>query len=153
MTVWTSFKWVPPQGQWFNQQSHCKSGVLCNMGYPSQTHLKLKSRPSITSILIIQLVWNFAQSTALILPCSVQHFKRLVNWGMCYRQMRFHEIWILDALWMDIPWGPWCQPLPKSAVLGWWQWVCVVGWDQWDLSVSVVDGSAFNYYGHCGSMD
>ena len=40
-------------------------GVLCNLGYPSETHLKLKSRSPITSVSITQSPSNFAQITAV----------------------------------------------------------------------------------------
>ena len=47
------------------------------MGYPSETHLKLKSREvSFVRNLfhVVLLCWTFAQSTAVILPCSLQNF-------------------------------------------------------------------------------
>ena len=43
---------------------------LCNIGFPSETHPKLKSRSYITSVSIPQSLWLFAQSTAVSLPCS-----------------------------------------------------------------------------------
>ena len=53
------------------------SGALCNMGYPPETHLKLKSRE-------ISLAHNsrfsypiVAHSTGMILPHSVQNFERI----------------------------------------------------------------------------
>ena len=52
--------------------------VLCNIGYPSETHLNsnlAKSILSITSVSIFQSVCNFAQSTTVILLCSVQNLK------------------------------------------------------------------------------
>ena len=63
-----------------------EAGVLCKIGYPSETHLKLKSREisSITSVSIVQSVWNFAQSTAVTLSCSVQNFKAI---------SQLHELW------------------------------------------------------------
>ena len=36
-----------------------------------------KSRSSITSMSFVQSFWNFAQSTAVSLPCSVQNFKTI----------------------------------------------------------------------------
>ena len=56
------------------------SKALCSTGYPSETHLKPKSReisfdPNI--LLNYPIVWNFAQSTAVILPCSVRNFKTI----------------------------------------------------------------------------
>ena len=44
----------------------------------TKIHLKLKSREtllSITQTLVDQSFWDFAQSTAVSLPCSVQNFK------------------------------------------------------------------------------
>ena len=38
----------------------------------------MKSRSSITSVLIVQSFWNFAQGTAVVLPCSVQKFLNLI---------------------------------------------------------------------------
>ena len=49
--------------------------ALCNKRYPSETHLKPKSRQiSFTHNLFTskQIVWNFAQSTVVVLPCSMQ---------------------------------------------------------------------------------
>ena len=56
-----------------------RPGVLCNIWYPSQTHLKnpVKSRLLIIYLSVIQSLWNFVQSTAVILSCSVQNFKTI----------------------------------------------------------------------------
>ena len=40
----------------------------------------MKSCMSITSISIILSFWNFAQSMAVMLPCSVQNFKMIILW-------------------------------------------------------------------------
>ena len=70
----------------------------CNMGCPppkliSNSNLA-KSRSSWTFISVVELFWNFAQSTAVILPCSVRNFwKRFYKWDMRYGQTRFHRIW------------------------------------------------------------
>ena len=50
----------------------CKSEMLCNIGYPSETNLNPKScQISLIHNLfsIYPIFWNFAQSTAVILPC------------------------------------------------------------------------------------
>ena len=56
-------------------------GVLCNIGYPSENPLKLKSCEISfvhdTYLSIIQSFRNFAQSTAVSLPCSVQNFETI----------------------------------------------------------------------------
>ena len=60
---------------WYSWASLWHSpGVLCSIGYPSGTHLKPESR-EICCWSVIQLFWNLAQSTAVILPCSVENFK------------------------------------------------------------------------------
>ena len=86
-------------------------GALCNIGYPSEIHLKLKSHEislahyscfSWPITLIGQLsVWNFAQSTAVSLPCSVQNFKPI---GQLKRVLWRNEIsrdlslrWVWDG--------------------------------------------------------
>ena len=61
-----------------------KQGVLCKIGYPSETDLKPKSHEK-TPISIIWSTWNFAQCMAVSLPCSVQNSKtiwqlRLMSW-------------------------------------------------------------------------
>ena len=51
-----------------------------NIGYPSQTHLKLKLAQSYLLIIhetVSQLFWNFVQSMAVSLPCSVQNLKTI----------------------------------------------------------------------------
>ena len=51
---------------------------LCNIGYLSKLTLNsnlVKTLSFITPISVIQSFWNFAQSMAVILPCSVQNFK------------------------------------------------------------------------------
>ena len=79
----------------------------CSIGHPPETHLKLKSREispsmSTTSICLVRSFWNFAQSTAVILPCSVQNFKRLDNWNEHYWRTRFREIWLQYEFRVDI---------------------------------------------------
>ena len=47
----------------------------CKVEHPSETHLKLrKSCLSITYFSVALSFWNFAQSMAVSLPCSVQNF-------------------------------------------------------------------------------
>ena len=56
-----------------NRQVDC-----CIMGYRSETHHKLKSHKTCLPITWFLVAWsflNFAQSMAVILPCSVQNLK------------------------------------------------------------------------------
>ena len=51
---------------------HCRS--CCHKRYPPETHLNTnfaKSRLLITSCSVLKSLWNFAQNTAVLLPCSV----------------------------------------------------------------------------------
>ena len=58
-------------------------GVLCNIDieYPSEMHLKTQISQSLvcslTYFAFAQSFWNFAQSTAVILPCPVQNFQTI----------------------------------------------------------------------------
>ena len=53
-------------------------GMLWNIGYPSERHLKPQiSWNLITYFSITQSLWNFAQSTAMTPLCSVQISKQL----------------------------------------------------------------------------
>ena len=61
--------------------------MLCDIGYSSETDLKLKTREisffhNICFSCPNQTFWKFPQSTALIPPCSVQNFEtiRLFQW-------------------------------------------------------------------------
>ena len=50
---------------------------MCNIGYPSETHLKPESRYiSFAHNLLISYPVIFAQSMTVILTCSVQNFQR-----------------------------------------------------------------------------
>ena len=72
-------------------QSH-QPWVLCNVGYPSETHLKLnlaKSCSSITSVSVVQSLWNVAKSTLVSLPCSVQNFKTI---GYVMKKLYSNEV-------------------------------------------------------------
>ena len=60
----------------------------------------IKSHSSITTVAVIESFWNFAQSTAVILPCSAQNFKRI---GLFKQMLWTNEIsqhlslrWVLD---------------------------------------------------------
>ena len=48
-----------------------------NIGYTSETHLKYKSSSCIASISVAKSFRDFAQSTAVILPCSVHKIKTI----------------------------------------------------------------------------
>ena len=79
------------------------TGVLCNIGYPFKTHLRLKFHKifclSITSIQGVQSFQHFAQNMAVILPCHVQNSKQLGNGQVNFGQIRFHKISVQDAFW------------------------------------------------------
>ena len=49
----------------------------CNMGYTYGNHLKLKSCLLINYLSVVKSFWNFAQSMAVALPCSVQNLKMI----------------------------------------------------------------------------
>ena len=53
-----------------------------------------------------QSSWNNALNTAMILPCSVQHFKTIVRpnefYAISYGQMRFGAIWFQDESWREL---------------------------------------------------
>ena len=59
-----------------------------------------KSRPSTTTVLVIKSFWNFVQSTAVILSCSVQNLKMI--WQLSIKLRRneisrdLSSVWILE---------------------------------------------------------
>ena len=69
-------------------------------------YLKLQSRDISfihTILLFAHSFWNFAQITAVSLPCSVQNIKTIGQLrNMNDGPTRIREIWVLDAIWMDI---------------------------------------------------
>ena len=66
-----------------------RSVVLCNIRWPSEIHIKVRSRSPITSISFVQSFWNCVQNTAMILPCSVQNFDTI---GLLQRMLWTNEI-------------------------------------------------------------
>ena len=71
---------------------------MCNIGYPSETHLKSKSREisfAMIYLSTIQTFWNIAQSKAVILPCSVPNFNAI---GQMKRMLWTNEI-LRDLSW------------------------------------------------------
>ena len=48
-------------------------GALTNMGYPSKMHLKPKSHWVLFAQNLFSTFWKFAQSTAVVLPYSVEN--------------------------------------------------------------------------------
>ena len=79
------------------------SGALRNIGYLSEIHLKLKSREIsfAHNSCFDRSLWNFAQSTAVSLPCSVQNFKLI---GQLQRKLWTNEFsrdlslrWVSDG--------------------------------------------------------
>ena len=113
------------------------------MGYPVKNHLNpnlVETHSSITSISFAQSFWNFAQSMAVPLPCSVQTFTVIKKLQTSYWQSRSHKIWGLR--WVSEgypiliqPPGPcverahlwqawWCQPTSQHAdgCLQLWLW-------------------------------
>ena len=77
-----------------------------SIGCSSVTHLKLKSRWIVVIhnlSLGCQIVWNFAQDTAVILPYPVQNFKTIWQLGNKLGETRFHVIWVYDTFRADVP--------------------------------------------------
>ena len=85
--------------------SYCKSEDTCNIRYPAETQLQVKSRQisSIHNVLIsCRKFSNFAQSTVLSLLCSVHNFTMI--W------LESNELWAnefslglsLSGLWTHI---------------------------------------------------
>ena len=77
----------------FARSCNKPSWVLCNIGYPSETHLKPKSHEiSFAHNLwsIIRSFWNSAESTVAILPCFVQNFKTITQQK---RMLWTNEVW------------------------------------------------------------
>ena len=73
-------------------QQSGQPAALCSMGYPSKCILNsnlAKIRLPITGFAVAQSFWNYAQSTTVILPCSVQNFKMI---GQLKRMLWMDEI-------------------------------------------------------------
>ena len=80
------------------------------IGHPPKLILNsnlAKSRSFITSFSVVQLSWNFPQSTAVILPCSEQNFKTI---GRFMNQLWAYEIsrdlglrWFSEILYCHNP--------------------------------------------------
>ena len=64
----------------------------------SRLHL-MKSHSSIAIVSIAQSFWNFAQSTAVSLPCSVQNFKMIRQLS---KKSLANKIWDQDEFNRDI---------------------------------------------------
>ena len=65
-----------------------------NKGYPPKLfrNKSVKSHLPITSFLVVQSFWNFSQSTAVILLCSVKNFKMIGWWNWMYGGPNFRVI-------------------------------------------------------------
>ena len=72
---------------------------------PSQWETSLQSKLNLNSVLIksglpitylsiVRSFWNFAQSMAVSLPCSVLNLKMIYCWNGYQRQISFPAIWI-----------------------------------------------------------
>ena len=81
-------------------------GVLCNIGYPPETHLELKSRK-------ISFVHNILLNNPIILIFCIRvrqyHCralckmpKRLDKWTISYGPTKFHDNWVGDDFRKDI---------------------------------------------------
>ena len=88
----------------YTQQVPGGSCCSCNIGYLSKTHLKPKSRKIsflITYFSLTQWFWNFAQSTAVTLLCSVQNFKTIetLKWMLWTNEILLNLRWscVLDG--------------------------------------------------------
>ena len=98
-------------------------GGCRNMGYPSNPPLKIKSCEwyLICNIhLSTQSHWNFAQGTAVLLPCPVQHFKVIRQSILSHLQTWFSEFYIKK----------WVNPFIVTApgLLPWYIAVLLESW-------------------------
>ena len=105
-----------------------KPVVLGNIGYPPETHLKIESRE--ISVSVVQSFWNFTQSTAVSLPCSVKIPKWSGNCKISYEQTRLREIWVYDLFRTDI----YCtRPQTKNTITNFvhnsWDALYAVSWN------------------------
>ena len=67
----------------------------------------MKFHSSFTPNSIVQSLWNFAQSMAVSMPCSVQNFVMIRQQGKIYDQWRYCKFW-LDVFSCN---GPRCHDL------------------------------------------
>ena len=74
---------------------------------------------SISYISIVQSVWNFAQSMAVSLLCSVQNFQTIGQLKKYYKQPRFNEIWVLRWILERFASLSWLLSLCQSLCRPW----------------------------------
>ena len=85
----------PFEIHWANRVTEMHYNIIsplpyCNTRYPCKTHLKLTSRPPnlvfyhiyIPFKSFVESLWNFAETAAVIRPCSVQNVKTI--WQLRY---------------------------------------------------------------------
>ena len=109
-----------------------------------------KSRSSITSVSVIQSIWNFAQSTAVILPCSVQYFKTI---GLLTGMFRTNGISRdLSLRWVSGGW-PILQSTPIHS--GWHHDIEMLSalLALWEGNLPVTDGPSLHKRPVMGSFD
>ena len=116
------FKLLPTSQQLTGALLHYSTRGCCIMGYPPETHLKLKNRLSTICFSVAQSFWNFAQSTAVVLPCSVQNFKmmgqlKLMSWMTRFEFMFWRAILYCNRPWVGISSGEWAQSRSEHEIV------------------------------------
>ena len=101
---WCQIAWTGT-GRW---QCHEKPMGCCIIWYPSETQISRKSNSLITYFEVIKSFWNFSQSTAVSLLCSVKNFKMILRlkWMMKISKILLHIqfkmfpwLFMLDHKW------------------------------------------------------
>ena len=97
--------------------------ALCNMGYPSESYLELKSREiSFANKLfcryqVVSKILHRAQSTAMTVPCSLQNFKtiwqlkeilwkREISWYLSLDKFRLDIQYVHKPLYLNLLHSP-----------------------------------------------
>ena len=104
---------------------------------------------SITSVSMIQSSWNFTQSTAVSLPCSVQNFKRIGRMSQMLSWLWINEILRDLSFKISLRWifciahHPWCPIFLESSHCN---FIWRSGTRRWNLRVTDLQLS-------CGDRD
>ena len=102
-------------------------GGCCNIIHPSKLTFNsnlAKTGLSLTSISYAQLFWNFSESTAVSLPCSVQNFKTVVQlWNKSPTNKILWEISFGGmVLYCNNPQITYNQYNDKGLIYKWYHW-------------------------------
>ena len=96
---------------WSHHECLKTAGTFCNIGYPPETHLKLKSSLPITYFAAAWSFWEFAQSSTVTLICSV--FKAI-------EQLK-RMLWTNEfSRHLGLRWVPMLHSPQYSPHLGWY---------------------------------